>query len=216
MLTSDWCELAISEYLAMCDALGIEDTCVPATVWMHESACRANAHNLSGDASGIFQLMPATAKAIGWDVANDPALASFRALDVLSQLAWARRYYAPHTGKLGSVGRFYVATFLPALTEHGDTPQFILCASQGPFAWAYRANAGFDRSNKGYVVVDDLVNAALRAASSPRGRELLDRIRIATKARDVDLTDTAELPAMAMPDVTPDAPNTDDDPQKSA
>ena len=174
-LTQDWTDLDVGSYQSFCDAMGAPvDAFIP--VWMNESACRAAAHNANGDASGIFQLMPATAKGLVWDVDADPHLAAYRALSVSQQLEWAAKYYEPHKGLLTSPGAVYVCTFLPALLSHASDATFVLCATTGPFTWAYIANRGFDVDGKGWITVQDLADAAARAVASPRGQELLQRV----------------------------------------
>lgn len=176
-LTDDWSDVDVAAYRAFCANVG-SPLDAPLGVWMNESACRAQAWNRAGDASGIFQLVPATARGLGWDTCADPHLAAFRALSVADQIAWAERYYGPHRGSLSDRGAVYVATFLPALLPQAGDPAYVLCSAdpQSTYAWAYRANAGLDRGATGTITVADLAAAATRALNSPRGLELLDRV----------------------------------------
>lgn len=180
ILTSDWTDTDIAAYLDFCVAIGCGDVSAPAKVWMNESGCRTAAHNTSGDASGLFQLMPQTAGGLGYAVAGDPHLDGFRKLDVTQQLVWAEKFYGHRQAPLDSVGAIYVCTFLPALLAHANDPSFVLCALGGPYDWAYVANRGFDAAGKGSITVQDLVDAAERASSSARGQELLARIAAAS------------------------------------
>ena len=173
-LTDDWSDSDIAAYLTFCGVCQVPLE-VGITVWANESDNKTTAHNPNGHASGLNQLMPQTARGLGYDTTTDPYLAGYREFTPAGQLAWVTKYYQPHAGGLGSVGRLYVATFLPALLEHGDDMAFELCALAGPYSWAYRANLGFDRTGKGSIVVQDLVDAANRAVG-PRTRELLARI----------------------------------------
>jgi hypothetical protein len=183
MLTADWTDTAdIPAYLAFLDAVGIEDETVPLRVWASESDNHAAAHNPDGDASGVFQLMPATAKDFGYNLAADPHLAAFRASGVAGQLVWATRFYSNHAGHVGTVARFYTCTFLPALLECADDSGFVLAAKGGPLAWAYDANRSFDHAGKGHITVQDLVDATVRA-TGPRTRELIARVQTAKAAR---------------------------------
>jgi hypothetical protein len=179
-LTIDWSDADVQALLAFCDAIGCQDPTVPLQVWANESDNKAGAHNPNGDASGIFQLMPQTARGMGYPLDTDPHLDAFRASGVSAQLRWATRYYAPHKNKVGTVGEFYVCTFLPALLDCAKDPNSVLCALGGPLAWAYRANAGFDPTGRGFIAVSDLVAAAQRA-TGPRTRELIARV-LAAKA----------------------------------
>lgn len=174
-LTDDWSDDDCQAYADFCAAMGSPlDAFIP--VWMNESNCRASAHNSNGDASGIFQLVPATAKGLGWDTTADPHLAAYRALSVSDQIGWAQKYYGPHKGLLGSAAAVYVCTFLPALLSHATEASFVLCGWRGPFAWAYNANKSFDRDGNGWISVQDLADAAARAVGSPRGLELMARV----------------------------------------
>jgi hypothetical protein len=118
--------------------------------------------------------MPATAHGLGWDISSDPHLDQFRALRPSDQLVWATRFYSGKKGHLGSVARFYIATFLPAFLDQGDDPNYVLCGLRGPLAAAYVANKGFDKANKGTITVHDLELAAYRAVG-PRTMELAVR-----------------------------------------
>lgn len=173
--TSDWTDADIAAYQSFCSDVGSPlDAFIP--VWMNESNCLATAHNASGDASGIFQLMPSTAQLLGWDTTSDPTLAAFRQLSVSDQIAWAEKFYAPYKGYLKDTGSVYTATFLPALVSHASDPTFVLCGANGPYAWAYTANEGFDTAGTGNITVQNLIDAAARAVSSARGQALLARV----------------------------------------
>ena len=199
--TGDWTDADLEVYLDFCTGIGCPDVTCPVKLWLNESGARTTAHNPGGDASGLFQLMPETAKRLGWNTDTDPHLAAYRALSVSQQLQWAAKYYAPHKGHLGSLGRCYVATFLPVLVDHGDEASFVLCAPQGPFAWAYADNKSFDVAERGFITVQDLVDAAERASAGPRGQELIARIAWALRMRNTVpdreiLSDTDPAPPM--------------------
>ena len=176
-LTADWQDQDIAAYVEFCDAVQIADYTVPLQVWASESDNKAAAHNPNGNASGIFQLMPATAKDIGYNVRFDPTLAMFRAMPVAGQLDWARKFYGAHTGQVGTVASFYLCTFLPALLSCAADPTHVLAAKGGPLEWVYTANAAsFDPLHTGFITVQSLVDAAARA-TGPRTHELMDRVR---------------------------------------
>ena len=172
---TDWTDDDVRAYVAFCDALGIADRTVPLHVWASESNNDPSAHNPDGNASGLFQLMPATAKSLGYDTDADPTLAAYRALSVAEQLTWATKYYATERPYLGTVGEFYTCTFLPAVAHLAYNPAFVLCAAGGPYAWAYRANPSFDRAKKGAITVQDLIDAADREYG-PRARGIAARV----------------------------------------
>lgn len=175
-LTLDWTDDDVAAEVAFCDSCGIADPTVPIQVWASESDNRAGAHNPNGDASGIFQAMPATLKGLGYDLASDPHLDAYRALGVSGQLAWATRFYGNHVGQVGTVARFYLCTFLPSLLSCGDDLTHVIAAHGGALGWAYDANPAFDHDRKGWITVGDLVSAAVRA-TGPRTREIMDRVR---------------------------------------
>jgi putative peptidoglycan binding protein len=140
--------------------------------WKSESDVRAAAHNPNGDASGIFQAMPATLVGLGWG--KDTA--AYRRLTATQQLEWALRYYRPYRGKLVSVGAVYTATFLPALIAHAGNPDFVLTAKSGPLGWAYAPNAVFDRNGDLAITVGELEDAVRRNCIGARWTELLARL----------------------------------------
>jgi hypothetical protein len=174
--TSDWTDTDLTNYLAFCAAIGAPYD-VPVRVWAFESNNTTTAHN-AGGASGIFQLTEGTAADIGYPVESDPDLSAFRAMNVSQQLVWATKFYGAHRGQIGSVARFYVSTFLPALLAHADDPDFALCGKNGPYAGFYKDNAGLDTAGKGYITPADLVAATVRA-TGPRTNALLARISAA-------------------------------------
>jgi hypothetical protein len=174
ILTTDWRDEDVDAYRNFCAVIKCPQT-VPVTVWANESDNRTTAHNANGNASGLFQMMPATAKGLGYDTTTDPTLAAYRALNVSEQLYWAIRFYVPFAGEIFTVARFYISTFLPALLSHADDPGFVLCGARGPYADAYLGNRGFDEEGKGTITPSDLEAAAQRAVG-PRTRELLSRI----------------------------------------
>lgn len=190
MLTSDWTDADVGAFLDFCDAVEIIDETVPLQVWANESDNRAGAHNPNGDASGVFQLMPSTAGDLGYPLARDPHLVAFRASGVSGQLPWAAKFYGNHKGQVGTVARFYLCTFLPALLSCADDPNRILAGENGPLAWAYVANRGFDADGNGYIRVGDLVAAAVRA-TGPRTRELIGRVQAAKLGRQATDPDPA-------------------------
>lgn len=192
--TSDISDLCLTEFKTLCrDRL----KCAPldlASVLYAESGWYANAHNKSGDASGIFQAMPSTLKGIGFapDAQDDTRDDLFRGLTARDQLKWLVRYYAPYVGKMTDVGMIYLCTFLPALLgEVSKLPDsgragHVLVAKGGKLGWVYAQNAGFD-ANKNYCIeFGELQQAVVRNCKGLRWSELVDR-----------LTDSAIIPQPA-------------------
>lgn len=147
------------------------------SVWMSESGVHADAHNPNGHASGLNQLMPSTAKGLGWDVTNDPQLSLYRKLSARAQLDWVKKYYTPYAGKLLTVGHLYIATFLPKYLVDGTDiqPDTVLTAKDGPLGWAYEANAVFDENHDYKITVQELVDAVHRNCKGPRWTEIVAR-----------------------------------------
>jgi hypothetical protein len=167
----EWTNDDADTLIAFCSSVGC-DVSVPLHVWAHESDNDPTAHNPNGDASGLFQLMPETAKDLGYDISADPHLAEYRALSVAHQLQWAVRYYAPHKLSLSTIAGFYAATFLPAMAHTiWLNPEATICGLRGPYSFAYRDNPGFDPTRKGYITGEDLEAAATRAYG-PRAQSI--------------------------------------------
>jgi hypothetical protein len=181
--TADLPDEFFTDIVAMCSRLGCDPLDLLG-VAAYESGVRAKAHNPHGDASGLWQLMPSTARGLGWNVTTDPHLAAFRALGPVGQLPWFDKYFQPYRGKLVSSGACYVAVFLPALLDDAGDPTFILCGESGPLAWAYKANANFDTGKTGVIRVSDLQAAVPRACRTlgDRWSEIAQRVGAAAPA----------------------------------
>jgi hypothetical protein len=148
--------------IAFCAAMSIDPT-VPLHVWASESNNDPTAHNPSGNASGLFQLMPSTAEDLGYDTDADPDLSAYRALSAAEQIGWATKYYASERANLGTIAGFYCTTFLPAMAHLVvNDPSGVVCGLRGPYAWAYNDNRAFDVAQKGSITGQDLVDAAVR------------------------------------------------------
>lgn len=177
-MTYEWTDEDIVALRGFLDVLGIADPTIPLKVWSNESGLQPQAWNRYGNASGIFQLMPATAKALGYDTVADPTLEKYRTLPASQQLVWAQRFYQPHGDVLGTVAAFYAVTFLPATAAavFAD-PQAIVCGKRpgDPYAWAYNANPGFDKAGKGYITGEDLA-AAAESAYGDLGQSIAARL----------------------------------------
>lgn len=152
-----------------------------ASVAANESGLKTTAHNPGGDASGLWQLMPSTARGLGWDVDNDPHLDKFRALSDVEQMHWFEKYFRGHTGQMPSGTAVYMSTFCPAWLSHWTTPNWVICGvsqknphlSDAQNAQWYRQNRGFDRANRGYIIVQDLTDAIERATAALPGWDAL-------------------------------------------
>lgn len=166
------------------------------SVMMSEAGVRADAWNDNPktlppeqrwNASGLIQFMPATLIGLGWAHGH----AAFRQLSATDQLPWVRAYFAPHRGKLVSIGAIYTATFLPALLSHAGDSDFVLTAKNGPLGWAYSPNAAFDANHDLAITVGELELAVVRNCHGPRWAELVSRLT--GKTVDVNVVDDSGL-----------------------
>ena len=151
---------------------------------MNESGLSYKAHNANGNAAGIFQAMPSTLRLLGYQ--GD--WHDFIQLDADQQLPWLVKYYSPYKGRLVNATAVYMATFCPAFLGHASNPQWVICGMDGRSdglppgtskIW-YAANSGFDVPNpkrKGFICVQDLTDAIVRADRGPRWDEIVARLR---------------------------------------
>ena len=166
-----WTTADADAFLVFCGEVGITDFTIPIKCWAYESNDDPGAYNPAG-ASGIFQLTPPTASAIGYPVASDPSLAGFRQMTVAQQMAWATKYYGPHVGILDSLASFYCVTFLPVQAPRVYAePGTVVCGKNGPYAGAYASNTSFDAQGKGYITGNDLA-ATAQKAYGPRAQSI--------------------------------------------
>ena len=191
----------ISQFVADCQKLLRCNPLDLIAVTFNESGCKTTAHNKSGNASGLWQFMPATAKGLGWDERDcvelrdengkptgltaygTSPLHRFRQLDHLGQWMWFRRFFRPHAGKLVSRAACYTCTFVPAdLALAADENAVLIDDGRAPRntprrASFYAPNKGFDRRGDGRIIVSDLTDAINRAARGPRAEDLFARIQ---------------------------------------
>ena len=174
----------ISQFVADCQKLLRCNPLDLIAVTFNESGCKTTAHNRNGNASGLWQFMPATLRGLGWDPRDcDAGLAEFRKLDHLGQWMWFRRFFRSHAGKLVSRAACYTCTFVPAdLALAADENAVLIDDGRAPRntprrASFYPPNKGFDRRGDGRIIVSDLTDAINRAARGPRAEDLFARIQ---------------------------------------
>lgn len=175
--TADISELALSRFADVCGFLACQQLDLAAVLYS-ESGWYATAHNPNGDASGIFQAMPATLKGLGFapELPPEERAAKFRTLGAADQMPWLKRYYAPYRGKLNSVTACYLATFLPADLAHAGDDQYVLAQKGGYRGVVYTANAAFDANRDLCIRVGELGQAVRRNCAGPRWAELVSRL----------------------------------------
>jgi hypothetical protein len=174
MMPNYWPDSNVAALRSMCARLGVDPRDLVA-VMANESGCLPDPPH-RGPARGLIQFEPDTLRGLGWRSTPD----DFAKQEVAIQLDYVERYYAPYAraGQLkGGIGPLYVATFLPALLPHAGNALYVLCGRHGPLQWAYDANKGFDRVRKGYIVVQDLVDAAVASLQhTPQALDLIHAI----------------------------------------
>jgi hypothetical protein len=150
--------------------------CDPAdllAVMMSESNVSPTAQHTGSKATGLIQFMPATLKGLGWTAGPD----AFRQVSAVDQLDYVERYYRPYAKYgLGSAGRLYQATFLPATMPSGSDPGTVVCGKDGPYASAYAANTGLDMDRDGTISVGDLTARTAAKRKGARWDALMARL----------------------------------------
>ena len=187
VLTTDINDRFWPDFRNVCHDVGADDRDLLKVLYV-ESGLRADAHNPSGNASGINQLMPQTLVNLGWTHGAAP----FRRLTATEQLPWVRRYFRPHKGRLTSVGAIYTANFLPALLAYAGDPDYVLVAKGGQLGWAYASNAALDANGDYTITVRELELAVQRHAQGARWDELVARLEGRFQA-SIDLRATAGI-----------------------
>jgi peptidoglycan hydrolase-like protein with peptidoglycan-binding domain len=130
-----------------------------ASVMSFESGFNPAAKNAAGSgATGLIQFMPSTAQNMGTSTA---ALAQ---MTFQEQLPYVQKYFEPHAGKLQSLEDTYLAVFYPAFIGKPDSE--ILGHSGSAI---YDQNAGFDRTDKGYVTKQDITSTIRGVLASAAG-----------------------------------------------
>lgn len=100
--------------------------------------------NPNSTATGLIQFLERTALSLGTNIA---ALA---AMTATGQLDYVFNYFAPYIGRIGNLADAYMAVFYPAAIGQ---PGSYRIASRG--SSVYTANAGLDKTGKGYITKDD-------------------------------------------------------------
>jgi len=141
------------------------------------SSHQVNHANPTSGAVGLIQFMPDTAAKL---LGGSPLQARARmvAMGPTEQLEYVEKFFAPHAG-LDSAARFYQATFLPATLDRVTNRDAPLTGRNGPLAFAYGPNIGFDTARKGYITINDLQAAMDRSTRSARFQEAVERTRAA-------------------------------------
>lgn len=160
-------------------------------VAFNESGFYTRACHPEAFASGLWQFVPPTALAVGWDPRDcvelrdesgkrlgitaygTPPLARFRELDARGQWMWFRRFFRTSAGKMPSRAAIYVKCFLPADLALAADPTAVLSQDPKRFkdarrGFAYPQNRGFDLDKDGQILVGEIDRKAEMAAAGPR------------------------------------------------
>lgn len=106
--------------------------------------------NLAGSSgTGLIQFMSFTAKSLGTTV---EALAKMTAED---QLNYVYKYFAPHKGKLNSLGDVYLAVLYPKAMTMADTSTVWVKGKDGLL---YSQNAGLDKNKDGIITRQEIIS----------------------------------------------------------
>lgn len=137
-----------------------------------ESGVRPSAQNPNGKATGLIQFMPNTLVGLHWTAGPD----EFAKLSAEEQLPFVERYFAPYVSQgLGSAGRLYQATFLPATLPNSDEST-VIAAPGGPNGQAYAANKVLDTNGDGRITVGDLTARIDKVRTGARWAAVMGRL----------------------------------------
>lgn len=168
-------EYLTDRFFAAVKALCGRLSCAPEDllgVMESESGVQPWSQNPHGKATGLIQFMPATLVGLGWTAGPD----EFAKLGAEDQLPFVERYFAPHSAEgLGSAGRLYQATFLPA-TLPGSDESTVIAAPGGPNAEGYNSNKVLDTNRDGQITVGDLTARIDQVRRGPRWEALMRRL----------------------------------------
>lgn len=175
--SSDWSDDDVARFVAICRDLECEPLDMLGVMWV-ESGAKADAKNPHSSATGLIQWMQDSWAR--WGFTRE----EFCAIGVSGQLSYLRQWFISKRGQLTSAARIYVAVFLPGLFARSSDPDYVLAASDGPLAWAYRANTFFDRvgNRDGEIQVRELEAAVIAACHGKRWDELSARIKARIEA----------------------------------
>jgi hypothetical protein len=134
-----------------------------------ESGFSPSIENAAGSgAVGLIQFMPSTAMGLG--TTTD----ALRRMTFTQQLEYVKKYFEPHRGQLHSLEDTYLAIFYPAFI---GKPLDTVLGTAG--SAIYDQNAGFDRSQKGYVTKEDITSTIRGVLDSAAGRISVPGVLIA-------------------------------------
>lgn len=109
----------LSKLLDVCKRLHIEPNWLQWVIYKETAGTFNPAiQNAKTNATGLIQFMPRTAAGLGTSVT------ALKAMNVVQQLDWVYKYYAPKAGKIKSVHDLYAVTFWPIAIGKADTYVF--------------------------------------------------------------------------------------------
>lgn len=183
-------------------------------VMASESGLNPQAHNSTGDATGLIQFMPNTLKGLGFkgtyqDFKNIP---DYKQLDYVEKLIKAITKF--NGGPLKSAAQYYVGNFIPAaLAIPGvkeENPRTIIC-SRNPTtphipgvslqreAHFYSVNQGLDHNKDGNITYGDMQSAVARAAAGKNYQMALNDLSTNTNYKPTRSLNTPQFAANKKP-----------------
>lgn len=170
--TSDLSPQFFADVNALENELGIERGALWG-VMMSESGVFAHKRNPGSSATGLIQWM-ADKNGLYYGKTRD----EFSALPAERQTTYMRRYFRPYKGRMPNIAGVYLAVFMPAQLDLARDPDAIVVGKDGPYGWAYNANAYFDFNEDLAIKVDELRESVLRQCAGPRWEEIAQRAGI--------------------------------------
>jgi hypothetical protein len=126
------------------------------TVWFAESGLDPSARNPKTGCIGLNQTCPTEIGGPGFPSTAE----AFQAADASEQLDWIAPEVLGHVrlngGGFRSAARYQQANWLPATLGTAKASGDVIAAARGPYAKAYRDNAGFDVHKQGFITLADL------------------------------------------------------------
>ncbi len=145
-------------------------------VWFAESDLEPTAENSAG-CIGLNQTCP---KPNGPGFPSTPA--AYKGSPASAQVAWIARQVESavklNGGPFQSAARYWQANWMPATLSTAKAPDAVIAGKDGPYAWAYRDNAGLDADKDGRITLQDLGDR-LELLVLSRGAPLTRAIRLA-------------------------------------
>lgn len=108
------------------------------------------ARNPGSTATGLIQLLEASARGVGTSTAQLARMTAVRQLD------YVEAYYRPYSGRIRNLGDAYLAVLWPAAVGRPDS--YVMWErDSGPYQREYAANSGLDVNRNGVITRGEAV-----------------------------------------------------------